>query len=53
VVVLVNPRTRAVRVTVIGATVDGARDLLSGDTHQGNRVLLPAYGVAVLRERGK
>jgi glycosidase len=53
VVVLVNPRPRAVRVTVTGAAVDGARDLLSDDTHVGNRVLLPAYGVAVLRERGK
>lgn len=53
VVVLVNPRPRAVRVTVTGAAVDGARDLLSDDTHEGNRVLLPAYGMAVLRERGK
>jgi glycosidase len=53
VVVLVNPRPRAVRVTVPGAAVDGGRDLLSNDTQQGNRVLLPAYGVAVLRERGK
>jgi glycosidase len=52
VIVLVNPRPRAVRVTVTGAVVDGARDLLSDATHQGNRVLLPAYGVAVLRERG-
>jgi hypothetical protein len=53
VIVLVNPRPRPVRVSVTGAEVDGGRDLLSGDTHQGNRVLLPAYGVAVLRERGK
>jgi glycosidase len=53
VIVLVNPRPRAVRVTVAGAALNGARDLLSDVTHQGDRVLLPAYGVAVLRESGK
>jgi glycosidase len=53
VIVLVNPRPRPVRVTVAGAALHGARDLLSDTAHQGDRVLLPAYGVAVLRESGK
>ena len=48
-VVLVNARAHAVRVTVTGFGVDGARDLLSNHTQHGITVTLPAYGAIVLR----
>jgi glycosidase len=48
-VVLVNARSREVRVTVTGVAVDGARDLLSDVTQHGDTVALPAYGAIVLR----
>ena len=47
--VLVNARSRMVGFTVTGVAVDGSRDLLSGAVQRGRRVVLPAYGVAVLR----
>ena len=50
-VVLVNPRSHAVRVTVTGFAVEGARDLLSNITQQGDTVALPAYGALVLARR--
>jgi len=53
VVVLVNSRPHAVRITAAGAALSGARDLLSDATHPDDRVVLPAYGVAVLKEGGK
>lgn len=52
-VVLVNARARAVRFTVTGVRVDGARDLLSGGTQGGGAVTLPAYGAVVLREESR
>jgi glycosidase len=51
VVVLVNTRATAVRVTPSGTGVDGRRDLLSGRMQQGATVNLPPYG-AVALERG-
>jgi glycosidase len=48
-VVLVNARPREVRFCVTGFDVDGARDLLSNRTFQGDTVTLPAYGTIVLR----
>jgi hypothetical protein len=50
-VVLVNARPRGVRVAVMDAEVDGARDLLSGRAQRGDTVSLPAYGTVVLKER--
>jgi glycosidase len=49
VVVLVNARSRPVKVTVSGFKVDGARDLLSKRTQQGDSISLLAHGVAVLK----
>ncbi len=49
VVVLVNPRPKALRFTVKDAAVDGARELLSGRTQRGGWVSLPGYGAVVLR----
>lgn len=48
-VVLVNARARAVKTTVTGLKVDGARDLLSHNTQSGDTVSLPGYGALVLR----
>jgi hypothetical protein len=48
-VVLVNARPRAVRVTVKDVSLDGARDLLSDRTQRGGVVSLPAYGASVLK----
>ena len=50
-VVLVNTRPHAVRFTVTGSPLDGARDLLSSHTQRGDTVSLPAYGARVLRPR--
>ncbi len=47
-IVLVNARSREVRVAVTGFAVDGARDLLSDRTQHGVTVTLPAYGAIVL-----
>ena len=49
--VLVNPRTRAVTLTVTGFDVDGARELLSDRVQQGETVSLPAHGAVVLARR--
>jgi glycosidase len=46
--VLVNPRPRPVRVQVSGLALDGVRELLSGTTHRGDAVDLPAHGAVVL-----
>lgn len=46
--VLVNTRPRPVQLRVSGFDADGARDLLSGLSHQGKTLTLPAYGSAVL-----
>ncbi|MGH7512490.1 MAG: alpha-amylase family glycosyl hydrolase [Gemmatimonadales bacterium] len=48
-VVLVNPRSKAVRFAVNGARVDGTRDLLSNRIQRGDTVALPAYGTMVLK----
>ena len=47
-VVLVNARNRAVKVTVSGFAVDGARELLTDGRMAGDTVSLGAYGAAVL-----
>ena len=47
--VLVNARPRAAKVTLTGFPVAGARDLLSKSTQSGNTIGLPAYGAVVLR----
>jgi glycosidase len=49
--VLVNPRPRALRVSVTGFAVNGARDLLSSRIQRGDTVALPAYGALVLARR--
>ena len=49
--VLVNPRPRAVRVSVTGFAVSGARDLLFGRIQRGDTVALPAHGALVLARR--
>ena len=48
VVVLVNARDRPVTVTVSNLDLDGATDLLSGATQDGNTVELFGYGAVVL-----
>ncbi|HET8624932.1 MAG TPA: hypothetical protein VFM14_15315, partial [Gemmatimonadales bacterium] len=48
-VVLVNARPRAMKVTVKDRAVDGAKDLLSERTQRGDVISLPAYGAMVLR----
>lgn len=47
-VVLVNARAGAVRLTVTGFGVKGARDLLTGRAQRSDTLSLPAYGAAVL-----
>jgi glycosidase len=49
VVVLVNARPRAVKVTVAGFDLAGTRDLLSDKTQQGDTIALPAFGAVVLK----
>lgn len=48
-IVLVNPRSREVRVIVTGFDVNDARDLLSDRVQRGDTVALPGYGAMVLR----
>lgn len=48
VVVLVNPRARAVRFAVTGTDVGATRDLLSDRMQLSDTVALPAYGAMVL-----
>jgi Alpha amylase, catalytic domain len=48
-VVLVNARNAAVRVTVTGFDVSGAKDLLTDQTQRGDTISLPAYGAMVLQ----
>jgi len=48
-VVLVNARSRAVRVVVKGDQVAGARDLLTNQVQRGETVELPGYGLKVLK----
>ena len=50
--VLVNTRSRAMRVGVSGFETDGARDLLSRRIQRGDKVTMPPYGVLVLVRRG-
>ncbi len=50
--VLVNPRSRPVTVTVPGVTVEGARDLLTDRTMTGREVRLPTHGALVLEPVG-
>lgn len=50
-VVLVNARAKPAKVTVTGAPVSGARDLLSNSTQSGDTVSLPGYGAVVLKGR--
>jgi hypothetical protein len=47
-VVLVNTRPRGLHVTVTGAAVDGARDLLTSTLQHGDTVSLRAFGAVVL-----
>lgn len=49
--VLVNARNREARVTVTGFAVDGAHDLISGQTQRGTTVTLAPYAAMVLRRR--
>jgi glycosidase len=48
VVVLVNTRPNGMAVTVTGVSLRDARDLLSGNTQQGDVIKLPPYGSVVL-----
>ncbi|MEO8090791.1 MAG: alpha-amylase family glycosyl hydrolase [Gemmatimonadales bacterium] len=48
-VVLVNARPRAVKVSVTGFKVAGSRDLLSNALQPGDAIALPAYGAVVLK----
>ena len=50
-VVLVNARPTDLRISVSGFELDGARDLLSGQTLRGNTVALAGYGTLVLTRR--
>jgi glycosidase len=49
--VLVNARKRAIRVTVPGAPLDGAKDLLTDRDQKGETVALAGFGAVVLRPR--
>ncbi len=49
--VLVNPRPRALRVSVTSFAVDRARDLLSGRVQRGDTVTLLPHGALVLTRR--
>ena len=49
--VLVNARSHAVRVTVAGFAVDGARELLSRGVQHGDTVTLAPFGAVVLERR--
>ena len=49
--VLVNPRSREIRVGVTGFAVNRARDLLSNRVLRGDTVVLPAHGSLVLVRR--
>jgi 1,4-alpha-glucan branching enzyme len=49
--VLVNPRSREIRVGVTGFTVNRARDLLSNRLLRGDTVTLPPHAVLVLVRR--
>jgi glycosidase len=51
VVVLVNARDRAIRVSVTGVQLQGAEDLLHGGTHPGGAVELGPHATAVLEAR--
>lgn len=51
--VLVNTRDRMVQVTTPGTDLAGARNLLTGRALRGASLRLPAYGVVVLKPRGK
>lgn len=48
-VVLVNARPKAVKLTVTGVPASGARDLLTNNIQKGGTVSLPAYGAVVLK----
>src|SRR5262245_10269094 len=48
-VVLVNARSRALRFTVAGVNLAGARDLLSSRVEPSDTVALAAYGAVILR----
>ena len=52
-IVLVNARPRATRLTVKHPAASGARDLLSGRTWGDGAVELPAYGAVVLQPAGR
>lgn len=52
-VVLVNARPQAVRVTLTGRTLLPSRDLLTGRILPGGEVSLPAHGALVLRPAGR
>jgi alpha-amylase len=47
--VVVNPRSKPVRVTLKDFTTAGARDLLSNRAQRGDTVALPAHGAVVLK----
>jgi glycosidase len=49
--VLVNPRPRAIRVSVTGFAVDGARDLLTNRVLRGEAVMLTPHAAMVLVRR--
>lgn len=49
IVVLVNPRPKAVRVHVTGIELGGRKDLLTGRTQRGDRLTLPPHGILLLQ----
>jgi glycosidase len=49
--VLVNPRSREIRVGVTGFAMNGARDLLSNRVLRGDTIILPGHGAMVLVRR--
>lgn len=49
VIVLVNPRPRELSVSVTGADLNGARDLLTNRIQNGATVTLPPYGAVALK----
>lgn len=53
IVVLVNPRSRAVQATVTGVSLRGATDLLGGRTLLHDRVTLPPHGAMILKRPGQ
>ena len=52
-VILVNPRDRAVTATLTGTDLGTSRDLLSGREVRGSRVALPPFAAMILKPAGR